>query len=153
MQAVDLAALTRRSEADAALARRCPSRRVRAFLLQSLAFDDGRAAWKLNLAGARRRRCRGSWASPTSAPRFAGPTLFLTGAASDYVRPAHWPRIRALFPAAPSTASSPAPATGCTPRRPPPSSTPSRHFSTRDGQTQPLDARGNRIAMGSARRR
>ena len=37
---------------------------------------------------------------PELAATFPGPTLFLTGAASDYVRPEHWPRIRALFPAA-----------------------------------------------------
>ncbi len=29
---------------------------------------------------------------------FDGPTLFLAGALSDYVRPEHRPRIKALFP-------------------------------------------------------
>ena len=37
---------------------------------------------------------------PDLAGSFDGPTLFLTGATSTYVRPEHWPRIRALFPAA-----------------------------------------------------
>lgn len=31
---------------------------------------------------------------------FTGPTLFLTGATSHYVRPEHRARIKALFPAA-----------------------------------------------------
>ena len=31
---------------------------------------------------------------------FEGPTLFLSGGASDYVRPEHRPTIKALFPSA-----------------------------------------------------
>ena len=37
---------------------------------------------------------------PAISATFPGPALFLTGARSEYVRPAHWARIRALFPAA-----------------------------------------------------
>ena len=99
MQAVDLAALTRRSEADAALAPAVPEPGVRAFLLQSLALGDGKAGWKLNLA-ALADQMPGIMGFPEIRAAFRGPTLFLTGAASDYVRPAHWARIRALFPAA-----------------------------------------------------
>ena len=99
MQAVDLAGLTRRSEADAALAVHVPEPALRAFFLQSLAFEDGRARWKLNL-DALAEQMPGIMDFPASAASFDGPTLFLTGARSDYVRPEHWPRIRALFPAA-----------------------------------------------------
>ena len=49
MQALDLAAVTRRSDGDAALAAHVPQPALRAFFLQSLAFEDGRARWKLNL--------------------------------------------------------------------------------------------------------
>ena len=50
MQAVDLAVVGRRSDADAALAARVPEPALRAFLLQSLAIGANGAAWKLNLA-------------------------------------------------------------------------------------------------------
>jgi esterase len=99
MQAIDLAAVTRRSDADAALADRLPDRGLRAFLLQSLAIGEGRAAWKLNLAALAEQMPRIMGFPDVGAP-FAGATLFLTGAGSDYVRPEHWLRIRALFPAA-----------------------------------------------------
>ncbi len=99
MQAVDLATITRRGDADAALAAAVPEAAVRAFLLQSLALGPEGAAWKLNLPvlGAEMPKIMGF---PTVAGSFAGPALFLTGALSDYVRPDAWPRIRALFPAA-----------------------------------------------------
>jgi pimeloyl-ACP methyl ester carboxylesterase len=99
MQALDLAAVSRRSEADAVLAPTLPDPALRAFLLQSLAFDDGRARWKLNLPvlAAEMPRIMGF---PDGPGPFTGPTLFLTGAKSPYVRPDAWPKIRALFPAA-----------------------------------------------------
>ena len=99
MQALDLAALTRRSDGDAALAARVPEPALRAFLLQSLAFEEGRARWKLNLE-ALADQMPGIMTFPAAPATFEGPTLFLTGARSDYVRPEHWPQIRALFPAA-----------------------------------------------------
>ncbi len=99
MRALDLASIARRAQADTALAERVPEAAVRAFLLQSLAIEDGRAAWRLNLEalGAEMPRIMDF---PATEARFDGPTLFLTGARSDYVRAAHWDRIRALFPAA-----------------------------------------------------
>jgi esterase len=99
LQAVDLAAVTRRSDADAALADRVPDRGLRAFLLQSLAISDGRAGWKLNLAALAEQMPRIMGFPDVGAP-FVGPALFVTGATSDYVRPEHWLRIRALFPGA-----------------------------------------------------
>ncbi len=97
MQALDLAHISRRSAADAALAAAIDDPAVRAFLLQSLAIADGRAAWKLNL-DALADQMPAIMDFPETDGRFGGPTLFLTGARSDYVRPADWPRIRALFP-------------------------------------------------------
>jgi pimeloyl-ACP methyl ester carboxylesterase len=99
MQAVDLAAVARRSDADPQLARSVPEPSLRAFFLQSLAVGPSGASWKLNLdvLGA---QMPGIMDFPDVAGTFDGPTLFLTGATSAYVRPEHWPRIRALFPAA-----------------------------------------------------
>ena len=100
MQAVELAGITRRSQGDAALAARdVPEPALRAFLLQSLAIEEGRASWKLNL-DALAAEMPAIMGFPETPAIFAGPTLFLTGANSDYVRPAHWPRIEALFPSA-----------------------------------------------------
>jgi pimeloyl-ACP methyl ester carboxylesterase len=99
MQSLDLSTVTRRSDGDAALAPAIPEPAIRAFLLQSLAFDEGRARWKLNLE-ALADQMPGIMGFPAPAAAFDGPTLFLTGERSDYVRPEHWPQIRALFPAA-----------------------------------------------------
>jgi pimeloyl-ACP methyl ester carboxylesterase len=73
---------------------------VRAFLLQSLDLKaPGGPAWRLNLdaLGANMPAILG-W--PDLPGAFAGPTLFLSGALSDYVRPEHRDTIRARFPAA-----------------------------------------------------
>jgi esterase len=99
MQAVDLAAVSRRSDADSALAAAVPDPALRAFLLQSLAVGPEGASWKLNLPALAEAMPR-IMDFPALAASFAGPALFLSGAASDYVRPAHWRRIRELFPAA-----------------------------------------------------
>lgn len=99
MRGLDLSGITRRAQADAALAAAVPEPAVRAFLLQSLMLEEGRAEWKLNLdaLGAEMPRIMDFPAFETP---FTGPTLFLTGGRSDYVRPEHRERILALFPAA-----------------------------------------------------
>lgn len=97
MQAVDLARVKSRRDADAQL-RACISEDpVRAFLLQSLDLTGDHPRWRLNLPvlAAEMDRIIGF---PDIGGRFDGPALFLTGAASDYVRPEHLPRIRELFP-------------------------------------------------------
>jgi pimeloyl-ACP methyl ester carboxylesterase len=81
MQALDLAGLSRRSEADARLAPSVPDPVLRAFFLQSLAFEDGVARWKLNL-DVLAEQMPTIMGFPEPAGRFPGPTLFLTGAAS-----------------------------------------------------------------------
>ena len=99
MRALDLTGLTARSEADARLAAQVSSRSVRAFLLQSLDLRTDPPRWRLNLdvLQAEMDRIIG-W--PEVEGQFAGPTLFLAGAESDYIRPEHRAPIRALFPGA-----------------------------------------------------
>jgi pimeloyl-ACP methyl ester carboxylesterase len=99
MQAVDLAVVRRRADADAALAAAVPEPGLRAFLLQSLAVGASGAAWKLNLTVLAAEMPR-IMAFPDVGGAFDGPTLFLSGGGSDSVRPEHWPRIRAMFPSA-----------------------------------------------------
>jgi pimeloyl-ACP methyl ester carboxylesterase len=86
-----------RPAADAALAEAVPDAGVRAFLLQNLQLGAA-PAWRIGLneiVGA--LAAIEGWEAPADA-RYAGPTLFLAGATSDYIRPEHRPAIRALFP-------------------------------------------------------
>lgn len=97
MRGVDLAAVERRSDADAQLRERVEDPAVRAFLLQSLDAPERR--WRLNLDAldAEMDRLVG-WPDPGG--RYDGPALFLRGEASDYVSDADEPEIRRLFPRA-----------------------------------------------------
>lgn len=100
MQGLDLTAVTTRSAADALLADTIPDDSLRAFFLQSLDFKTTSAPrWKLNLdvLKAEMPKITG-W--PGTPGQFANPTLFLTGAQSQYVRPEHRDAILAQFPKA-----------------------------------------------------
>lgn len=96
MKAVDLTAITRRSDADLQLQCYISDPSVRAFLLQSIAMGD-QPRWKLNLDvlddtyGDIR-------AFPEISGQFGGRTLFVTGALSDYVQPSHKALIESYFP-------------------------------------------------------
>lgn len=97
MRALDLAAVETRRDADTQLAAHVDADGVRAFLLQSL--DVKGRAWRLNLDTLERfMPTILGW--PDLAGGFDGPTLFLSGALSDYVKPDHRPAIKALFPKA-----------------------------------------------------
>ena len=98
MAAIPLRPGLTRVEADAALtAVAAPG--VRAFLLQNLRFDTT-PRWRIDLpAIAAALPGLQDWPHLDAAP-YAGPALFVAGARSDYIRPAHRPAIRALFPAA-----------------------------------------------------
>lgn len=99
MRGVDLSGVTRRSEADARLAAAVPQPSLRAFFLQSLVVGPDGAGWRLNLdaLGDQMAEIMGF---PDLPGVFDGPTLFVTGSESDYVRPEHWPGVLARFPAA-----------------------------------------------------
>jgi pimeloyl-ACP methyl ester carboxylesterase len=98
MRQVDLAALTRRSDAEAQLAAAGIEPALQSFFTQSLDVPGKR--WRLNLdvLEAEMDKIIG-WPDDLTGP-FDGPTLFLSGGASDYVQPGHRDRIKALFPKA-----------------------------------------------------
>jgi len=97
MMALPLAPGMTRAQADAALAHTVPDSAMRAFLLQNLQLG-ATPAWRIGLA----EIIAGfadieAWdALPNS--HYAGPTLFIAGATSNYIKPEHRPIIRALFP-------------------------------------------------------
>lgn len=95
MRRVNLDAVTNRAEAKAQLGDLEPG--VADFLLQSLDLKEKR--WRLNLdvLSAEMGKIIGF---PDVSGQFDGPTLFLSGANSDYVQRDARPQIKALFPAA-----------------------------------------------------
>jgi pimeloyl-ACP methyl ester carboxylesterase len=103
MQAMDLARLTSREDAENALRSAVPSRMVRSFLLQSLVRDGvgagGSWRWRLNLDALGRDlgHLRG-FPDPPPGASYEGPVLWIAGAKSTYVLPEDRPRMDALFP-------------------------------------------------------
>jgi pimeloyl-ACP methyl ester carboxylesterase len=97
MRAVDLAGLTRRSDAEAQLAAAGVEPALQSFFTQSL--DVGGRAWRLNLDVLEREMPK-ILSFPETDAAWDGPALFLSGGLSNYVRPEHRPAIRAHFPKA-----------------------------------------------------
>ncbi|MEZ5092608.1 alpha/beta fold hydrolase [Nocardioides sp.] len=94
---LDLAALSRRSEADAALAGAIPDDRVRAFLLQNLRSSTEGFSWQANLSLLRRDLATiGGF--PALEGRFDHPVLWIAGERSAYVQEEHAADMRRLFP-------------------------------------------------------
>lgn len=98
MQRLDLANLSSRTEADAALGGSIQEPGIRAFLLQSLDLRATPPAWRLNLEVLGREMDRITGWPEKVQGRFDAPALFLSGVRSDYVLPEHRPAIKALFP-------------------------------------------------------
>lgn len=97
MRAIDLSQVETRGDADRQLAGQVAEAGVRAFLLQSL--DVKARRWRLNL-DTLERFMPDILGWPEISGQFDGPTLFLSGALSDYVAPDHRADIKALFPQA-----------------------------------------------------
>jgi esterase len=86
-----------RAQASGALSEAVPDAAMRAFLLQNLELGAA-PAWRIGLTEiiAALPVIEG-WQTPADA-RYGGSTIFMAGAASDYIRAEHRPAIRALFP-------------------------------------------------------
>jgi pimeloyl-ACP methyl ester carboxylesterase len=101
MKNVPLAACTRRTEAEAVLAESIPDPAVRAFLVQNVVNGPNGLAWAVNLEALERNFPAIVGFPDVAAGRtFPGPTLFVVGERSDYIRPEHHAVIQRLFPAA-----------------------------------------------------
>ena len=97
MKSVDLATVTRRSDANAQLAALGVDAALCSFLTQSL--DVPQRKWRLNL-DALAENMPSIMGFPDIDTVYSGSALFLSGGQSDYVTPEYRPGIRALFPAA-----------------------------------------------------
>lgn len=97
MRALDLTGVTTRGEADRRLAETVEDEGLRAFFLQSLDLKaEGGPRWRLNL-DALEASMSAIVGWPGTSGTFNGPTLFLSGGDSHYVKPEYRDTIRALF--------------------------------------------------------
>ncbi|MFN9368517.1 MAG: alpha/beta fold hydrolase [Planctomycetia bacterium] len=101
MRGVPLAACRTRAEADAALAQSVADPAVRGFLMQNVANGPDGLSWGVNLDALERHfeSIRGFPTIPHGRA-YSGPTLFIAGGRSDYIRPEHAAEIDRLFPRA-----------------------------------------------------
>lgn len=99
LQAVNLATIQTRQQAEAALAQHIPQPSVRQFLLKNLyRRDDNSFAWRINLP-ALVASLAAIGEEIGAAQPFLKPTLFVRGGKSDYITPADKLHgIPALFP-------------------------------------------------------
>lgn len=99
MMSLPVARLSSRREADAFLAGRIASPPLRQFLLQNLVNDGDGYRWRIGLeAIAANMPLLMGFEPPAADARYDGPTLFLGGAESDYIRPDYRAAIEARFP-------------------------------------------------------
>lgn len=97
--AVDLVNIGSRADADAQMRPAMPISGVRAFLLQNLVRQGDRWRWRHNIAALAAAQAQiTGFPAHGDAARFDGPTSFIYGERSDYVRPSHHTEIERLFP-------------------------------------------------------
>jgi len=100
MRALPLTPSLTRHEADDTLAAAVPEAPMRSFLLNNLILGAA-PRWRLGLAeiaGAMPDLM--GWRDPPGGEPYSGPTLFIRGATSDYVRDSAWGAIVERFPGA-----------------------------------------------------
>jgi esterase len=101
MRSAPVAQTERRADIDAFLQAVAPEPAIRAFLLSNLAREGERFVWQPNLPALQDAMdAIVGWPPSLAGTRYDGPTLFLAGGASGYVRTEHHGLIRALFPQA-----------------------------------------------------
>ena len=99
MQQVDLAAVHQRADAERQLERMIGDPAIRSFLLQNLVRTDAGYAWRVNLeALAANMPKLLDFPRPGDDAVYRGPTLFVAGGRSRYIKAEHRPLIERLFP-------------------------------------------------------
>ena len=97
MRSVDMSRVQRRSDAETQLAQLGVEKALQSFFTQSLDVESNR--WRLNLDALASEMPK-IMSFPEVSNSWSGPTLFLSGATSEYVLPEHRDQIRGLFPKA-----------------------------------------------------
>lgn len=98
LNAMNLAEITSRNEADAQLSQYVPEPDVRQFLLKNLQRKaEGGFSWKINLPVIS-KNLSNIGVDLLYKGTFDKPTLFIRGGRSRYVPDADWPRIQEVFP-------------------------------------------------------
>ena len=101
MRGLDLGSLSRRDDADAALADAVPDPTVRGFLLQNLRRDGDDWRWQVNLDVLAADLSEiGGWPEDrlVGTLPYRGPVLWIAGGRSDYVTPAYAEAMDRWFP-------------------------------------------------------
>jgi len=76
-----------------------PEEGIRAFLVKNLVFGDGAPRWRIGLGEIAAGMDAIEDFAPPPAARYAGATLCIRGARSDYVQAHHMAAISGFFPA------------------------------------------------------
>ncbi|GAB6068705.1 alpha/beta fold hydrolase [Methylothermus subterraneus] len=101
LKSLPLEQIKSRREAESGLAAQIENPAVRQFLLQNLVFEDSRYRWRidLDLLASALPAIMGFPVGQEVRP-FPGPTLFVGGGLSEYLKPQYHQAIRTLFPSA-----------------------------------------------------
>lgn len=95
---LDLKTLADRRAADAKLAQAVLDPNIRSFALSNLVNTDGKLSWKCDIHSIiSNLDVLASWDAPQGST-YNGPTLFLAGSNSRYIRSIHLPEIERVFP-------------------------------------------------------
>ncbi|AGA76940.1 alpha/beta fold hydrolase [Echinicola vietnamensis] len=98
LNAIDMDHLASRKEADETLAEHIPEMGIRQFLMKSLGRDENRKfVWKINLPVIT-EKIDNVGAEIESDKSYAGPTLFMRGANSDYIQEKDKEDLEKYFP-------------------------------------------------------
>ena len=101
MSEVPLPACESRADVEEHLESVVREKMVRTFLVQNLIRDESGFRWRINLSAlADGMDDIADFPEPSNCRSFTGPTLFVAGAASDYIQPHHMGDINRLFPKA-----------------------------------------------------
>ena len=95
---VDLNTAKTRGDVDRSLAETINEPAIRAFLLQNLKRSDAGLRWRIHLQALLRHGGAIGGFPDFNATVYEGPSLFLHGDRSNYIRKQHTQTIRALFP-------------------------------------------------------
>lgn len=97
LQGLDLRGIENRQQADTELQNAIPELAVRQFLLKNLIRNSDQSwAWKMNLPVI--AKCYDKLSQAPSGGAFSGPTLFVRGGASGYIKDEHRVVIQRQFP-------------------------------------------------------